>query len=118
MSDNPGETPPPPIDLDRAFRNIVGELQAEPQRYKLFGVYWWPVKALLKRHGYGPDQLPMLGSYQDTDCAARVPKIGLEAMLRAAFEEYSFNAAFPHPGGMVEDPEGELVLILDADAGL
>ena len=115
MTDGPEEDP---IDVDAAFRNIVAELQAEPQRYRLFGVYWWPVKALLKAAGYGQDQLPMLGPYVDADSAGRVPALGLEAMLRAAFEEYGFNARYPRPGGIVEDPDGELVRIFDADAGL
>ena len=32
------------IDVPFAMRNVLQQLQQEPQRYKLFGVYWWPVK--------------------------------------------------------------------------
>ena len=78
------------------------QLQQEPQRYKLFGIYWWPVKALLKRAGYGPDQLFLLGDYQDAAVAARVPKGSLEDTLTWAFEEYGQNARYPHPDGQVE----------------
>jgi hypothetical protein len=53
------------IDVPFAMRNVLQQLQQEPQRYKLFGVYWWPVKEQLKLAGYGPDQLYMLGNYKD-----------------------------------------------------
>ncbi len=106
------------MDIPKAFRNIVQQLQTDPVRYKLFGIYWWPVKKLLKAAGYGPDQLPMLGDYQDDEIAALVPALPLEQMLRTAFEEFGFNARFPHPNGVVEDPDGELVTIFDQDAGI
>jgi hypothetical protein len=106
------------MDIPQAFRNVVQQLQMDPARYKLFGIYWWPVKRLLKDSGYDQHQLPMLGDYQDPDTAALVPAMPLEETLRAAFEEYRRNARFPHPDGMVEDPDGELVVIFDQDAGL
>jgi hypothetical protein len=106
------------MDVPTALRNTLQQLQTDPRRYKLFGIYWPAIKALLKRHGYGVDQLYMLGDYQDQTTAALVPKMGLEETLRTAFEEYGQNARYPHPGGMVEDPDGELVLIYDEDAGL
>lgn len=108
----------PTMDVQAAFCNVVQQLQEEPQRYKLFGVWWWPVKALLRRAGYGPDQLALLGSYVDPETAAMVPRAGLEETLRAAFQEYGQNARFPHPDGKVENPDGELVTIYDEDAGL
>jgi len=110
-------THPMTIDHTAALRNVLQQLQAEPKRYKLFGIYWWPVKALLKRAGYGPDQLYMLGSYQDADTAAMVPKLGLQDTMELAFAEYGDNAAFPHSDGMVENTDGEMVLVIDEDAG-
>jgi hypothetical protein len=74
--------------------------------------------ALLKRSGYGPDQLYMLGAYQDPEAAAMVPKAGLEDTLRAAFTEYGQNARYPHLDGRVENPDGELVTIWADDAGI
>jgi hypothetical protein len=106
------------IDMPTALRNILQQLQQDPRRYKLFGIYWWPTKALLKRHGYGPAELYMLGPYLDQTTAALVPKMGLEETLRTALEEYGRNATFPHPGGMVEDPDGEMVILYDEDAGI
>jgi hypothetical protein len=105
------------IDVPFAMRNVLQQLQQEPQRYKLFGVYWWPVKEQLKLAGYGPDQLYMLGNYKDHMTAELVPEMNLQDTLRAAFEEYRFNAVFPHSDGRVEDPDGQLVTIYDEDAG-
>lgn len=105
------------MDVPTALRNVLQQLQEEPQRYRLFGVWWWPVKALLKRAGYGPDQLYMLGSYQDATTAALVPKANLEETLVAAFEEFAQNARYPRADGQVEDPDGEVVTIYDEDAG-
>ena len=106
------------IDVRTTLRNVLQSLQDEPQRYKLFGIYWWPIKAFLKRMGYGPEQLYMLGDYQDATTAALVPKMDLADTMGAALEEYGRNARYPHPGGVVEDPDGEMVLIYDEDAAL
>jgi hypothetical protein len=106
------------LDAAAVLQNVLQQLQSEPQRYKLFGIWWWPMKAMLKRAGYGPAQLYMLGSYQDPDTAALVPAANLQDTLAAAMEEYGQNARYPHPGGIVEDPDGELVTIFDADAAI
>ncbi len=111
---------PPAVAPDPAalLRGILQSLQAEPQRYRLFGVWWWAIKALLKRAGYGPDQLYMLGSYQDAETAALIPAENLADTLAAAMDEYQFNATFPHPGGMIEAPDGSMVRLFDEDAGI
>jgi hypothetical protein len=106
-----------PMDVQKALRNVMQQLQREPRRYRLFGIYWWPIKAQLKQAGYGLEQLFMLGSYQDADTAALVPAMGLTATLRTAFEEYGRNASYPHPDRRVETPDGDLVTVLDEDAG-
>lgn len=106
------------IDPTTTLRTVLQHLQEDPLRYKLFGIWWWPIKALLKRAGYGPDQLYMLGSYQDPETAAMVPASDLQGTLRAALEEYQRNACYPHPGGIVENDDGELVEIYDADAAI
>jgi hypothetical protein len=86
MSDDDGDDEK--IDVPTAMRNVLQQLQQEPQRYKLFGVYWWPVKEQLKAAGYGADQLYMLGNYKDHMTAELVPEMNLQDTLRAAFEEY------------------------------
>ena len=105
-------------DMQALLRGILQSLQEEPQRYRLFGVWWWAVKALLKRAGYGPDQLYMLGSYQDIETASLIPTENLPDTLQSAMDEYAFNAAYPRAGGMVETPDGSIVRLFDEDAGI
>jgi hypothetical protein len=38
-----------PMIVDTALRNTLQLLQQEPRRYKLFGIYWWPMKDTTKR---------------------------------------------------------------------
>jgi hypothetical protein len=103
------------INVPLALQNILQQLQEEPQRYRLFGVWWWFIKALLRRT-YSTDNLYLLGQYQDAETAGMVPSETLQDTMRAALEEYRFNAMFPHPGGYVENPDGEIVRLFDADA--
>lgn len=105
-------------DPATAFRNVIQILQTAPGNYKRFGIYWWPVKKLLVASGYGPDQLYMLGRYQDVEQADLVPPMPLSDTLATAFGEYQFNATYPHADGRVETPDGELVTVFDEDAGL
>jgi hypothetical protein len=42
--------------VDTALRNTLQHLQQDPRRYKLFGIYWWPMKDFLKAAGYGKDR--------------------------------------------------------------
>ena len=37
--------------VDTALRNTLQQLQQGPRRYKLFGIYWWPMKDFLKAAG-------------------------------------------------------------------
>jgi len=93
-------------------------LQKEPHRYLNFGVYWYFVKALLKRY-YTRDNLYLLGDYVDPGCVARMPEHGnLQDALTAASEEYAKNAMYNLGRNEVEDPVGGGVFILhDEDAG-
>jgi hypothetical protein len=65
-----------PIAVDTAMRNMLQQLQQDPLCYKLFGIYWWPMKDFLKAAGYGKDQLYMLGDYRDAITADLVPAWG------------------------------------------
>ena len=105
------------IDIKSALQNILQLLQTDPANYKKFGVYWWPVKALLREY-YTQDNLYLLGDYEDPDTASRVPDVGLKELLRLCFHEYQHNAAYGRNGGRVEDPDGEVVVIHDLDAGV
>lgn len=119
MSDGPID-----IDIDRALRNIVNELQGSPVAYKKFGIYWWPVKLVLQHAGLFA-QIPVLDGlpkgrlpFFDPEQVEDVPKQNLQDTLQAALEEYSFNAQYGHPGGKSETPAGEIVTIYDPDMGI
>ncbi len=108
----------PAIDMAKTLNTVLHQLQGDPIRYRLFGIYWWPVKLLLKRAGYGRHQLYLLGDYQDAGTADLVPRMNLQDTMTAALEEFRRNAIFPHAGGMVESPDGEMVRLFDQDAGM
>jgi hypothetical protein len=93
-------------------------LQQDPRRYLNFGVYWYFIKALLKRY-YTRDNLYLLGDYMDPECMARMPlfETPLETM-EAAIGEYRQNAMYNMGRAEVEDPTGGGTFLLhDQDAG-
>lgn len=106
-----------PAQIDRFLWNALAALQAAPERYRLFGVWWWPVKALLRAR-FGQAQLHLLGKYEDAVTAAEVPRADLSDTLVAAIEEYGHNLRYGAGAGQVYTPDGELVTIYDEDAGL
>lgn len=112
------------IDVSRALRNIVNVLQENPANYRLFGVWWWPVKLALHVSGHGAE-VPGLSNlprgkapYMDPEQSAMVGGRGVQETLRAAFEEYGHNARTGRPGGKAETPDGEVVTIYDPDIGV
>jgi hypothetical protein len=107
----------PTIDATEVLGNVMRDLQANPTRYRAFGVYWWPIKAMLKTAGYTTENLHYLGDYEDPETAALVPDGDLQTTLSRALTDYAYNVAYPHTGDQVESPTGELVLLWDADAG-
>lgn len=105
------------MNTDTALRNALAVLQADPRNYRNFGIWWWPVKAVL-RASFGREQLAQLGDYMDEDAMARLPRLALEDMLRAAFTEYALNARYALGSREVLDPSGEPYVLEDPDAGL
>ncbi len=67
-------------------RNVVALLQREPLYYRNFGLYWWHVKRELKRMGYGPEQLYMLGDYFDPLAETVYAGLSVEELDNQAFE--------------------------------
>lgn len=97
--------------------SVMRILQADPRNYKRFGVYWYLIKALLKRF-YTRDNLYLLGDYLDETVTDRIPAgMTLDAALIEAVEEYQRNLVFGLGDNPV-DPDGEQFVLLDADAGL
>lgn len=88
-------------------------LQQNPERYKNFGVYWFFVKALLRRY-YTRENLHLLGEHMDPDCMARMPEHAtLQEALVAAVEEYAQNARYNLGRAEVEDPTGGGLFVLN-----
>lgn len=112
MSDEPG-----PIDPEGFARSVRALLAEDPRRYRLFGVYWYFVKALLKRY-FTRDELYLLGSYEDPEIIAAMPPdvVTLPDLLAAAALEYRQNAAFNLARNAVEGDDGDTIILLDPDA--
>ncbi len=107
-----------PIDPQTFLQSVLHLLQQDPGKWWRLGIYWWPVKLLLKRAGYTKDNLYLLGSYVDPETAEMVGPGGLKDVLTRAKDELNFNLMHPHSvPGQVENETGELVIMVDADSG-
>ena len=65
----------------------------------------------------GESVCSVLNTHQQKPAARLVPAMNLQDTMQAALQEYGRNTRYPHPEGMVEDPDGELVRLWDEDAG-
>ena len=105
----------PPDKIAETFLRV---LQADPVKYRNFGVYWWFVKKFMKRF-YSKANLYMLGDYVDETQAAMVPTHdSLEETLQEAIGTWQHNAMFNLDRADVLTPDGEVVTIFDQDAGI
>jgi hypothetical protein len=106
------------IDPKTFAASTLQLLQDDPRRYRLFGPYWYLVKAVLKKF-YTRDNLHLLGDHVDADVVARMPEhASLPEAIAAAVEVYRTNASFNLGSNQVEDPVGGGVFTLvDPDAG-
>jgi|APMI01.1.fsa_nt_gi hypothetical protein len=101
------------IDPKTFAASTLQLLQKDPRRYRNFGVYWYFVKALMKRF-YKRENLGLLGEYMDPDTMARMPEhADLQSALESAIAEYRQNAAFNLGRGEVEDPVGGGTFLLN-----
>jgi hypothetical protein len=90
-------------------------LNEDWRRYRNFGVYWWFVKALLKRF-YDRHAMPILGDYEPADAAELLPAGGdWRTLLEQASETYRANAALNLNRNRVEDSDGSAYILLDPD---
>jgi hypothetical protein len=104
--------PPDPRTFAANARTLLLE---KPQNYHAFGVFWFLVKALLKRI-YPPAEMPLLGDYVDPTVVERMPKgLSLGELLSLAGEEYAANASLGTPSHSLEDPDGEVFVLFDPD---
>lgn len=105
------------IDPKQLAASTLQLLQADPRNYRNFGVYWYFIKALMKRY-YTRDNLYMLGDYVDQTVVERMPEhASLQEALEGAVETYRINAAYAMGANELTDPEGETFILQDTDAG-
>jgi hypothetical protein len=105
------------IDPKQLAANTLQLLQTDPKCYKNFGVYWYFIKALLKRY-YTKDNLYMLGDFKDQTVIERMPTdLTLEETLTAALEEYQNNFS-QGMGHNPIDPDGDEFVLFDQDADI
>lgn len=105
------------IDPKQLAESTLMLLQTDPRNYRNFGVYWYLIKALMKRY-YTRDNLYMLGDYVDPTVVERVPAHEtLDEALEAAVETYRVNAAYGMGTNEFSDPEGQTFTLADEDAG-
>lgn len=105
------------IDPKQLAASTLQLLQADPSRYRNFCVYWYLIKALLKRY-YTQDNLFLLGDYVDKTVTDRLPPgQSIEEALEDAVREYALNATYNLGRSTCTDPDGEEFILMDQDAG-
>ncbi len=106
----------PEAAIPEVLRNIARDLQVRPTRYRWFGVWWWPIKAMLRRCGMGPLLGPMLGATVDRDAVATLPAgMGAGEMLAEGLAHYGRAARLAPLAEWADAPNGDRVRIHDPD---
>jgi hypothetical protein len=103
---------------DQIAANIRKMLDNDITHYHNFGVYWYFVKALLKRY-YDIHQMPILGDFEQEDVIARMPEYD-------SFEDAMFDALLFARANQRDNmnsatsiaPDDEPVTLFDEDIGL
>jgi hypothetical protein len=105
----------PPAQLAGNIRKI---LDNRITAYRDFGVYWYFVKAFLKRH-YGIDEMPILGNYEQPDVVARMPEYGsYEDAMHDALLYWRANYENNMGSATSIAPDNEPVTLFDEDVGI
>ena len=104
------------IDPKTFAESVRALLSEDVRRYRLFGAYWYFVKALLRKYYDFHNLYFLRGTYEDPSVIERMPT-GLDVfeLLERAAEEYAENAAFNLGRNEVVDDEGEHFVLLDPD---
>lgn len=103
---------------DQIAANIRQILDNDIRSYHNFGVYWYFIKAFLKRY-YGPDKMPILGQFEQPDVVARMPEYEhVEDALHDALLFWRANWKNNLNNATSIAPDGEPVTLFDEDVGL
>lgn len=107
----------PMIPPDQIAANIRTMLDNKISTYHNFGVYWYFVKAFLKRF-YTIDQMPILGDFEEADVVARMPKYdNFEDAMHDALWFSRENMINNNGSNTTIGPDDEPVTLFDADIG-
>lgn len=103
---------------DQIARNLLMLLSRNVTYYRNFGVYWYFVKAFLKRY-YTTDNLYLLGNYEQPDVVARMPHYdNFEDAMHDALLFSRMNYENNMGSATSIAPDDEPVTLFDEDAGI
>lgn len=106
----------PDEGVPEVLRAIVRDLQVNPTRYRWFGAWWWPIKAMLIRAGHRPLLGSILGPALDPAAIATLPAdLSPGRVLAAGLREYQWQARFERTAEWVTAPNGDRIRIYDPD---
>lgn len=107
----------PMLPPDQIAANIRAMLDNRISTYHNFGVYWYFVKAFLKRF-YTIDQMPILGEFEQADVVARMPEYdNFEDAMHDALLFFRANLEQNGNDATSIGPDDEPVTLFDADIG-
>lgn len=96
-------------------RNVTAILQRDPLYYRNFGIWWYHVKAELKRHGIDKSQLPNLGDYTCPVATAYYQGMSGSALDAEAFDHQYVQTFHKYNSNMSATPDGEVYQVQDQD---
>jgi hypothetical protein len=103
---------------DQVASNIRKILNNDIKAYRNFGVYWYFVKAFLKRH-YDIKQMPILGNFEQPDVVARMPEYdNFEDAMHDALLTSRANWENNVGSATSIAPDDEPVTLFDEDVGI
>ena len=99
----------------RAAKSAANMLKGDPAMYKRYGVYWWGLKALLKK--YVHDGSWYCGPFNDADMQTRADHGSEFRNALAAFVYFEFHP-LKDPKSQWEGPDGVIhpYTLIDQDA--
>ena len=106
------------IPPDQIAANIRMMLDSDVRHYRNFGVYWYFVKAFLKKY-YTQDNLHLLGNFEQPDVVARMPAYdNFEDAIHDALLCARNNQIYNMDSASSIAPDDEPVTLFDEDVGL
>jgi len=109
---------PAMLPADQLAGNIRKILDNNVKAYRDFGVFWYFVKAFLKRH-YDQAAMPILGAYEQPDVVGRMPDYeSFDDAMRDALLTWRANYENNMGRATSIGPDNEPVTLFDEDIGL